>query len=273
MASDDRMEESDSDWSDCPELEEEPDEATDALFAQYKGSPLDCLQADQSLLGWNLKSTGAKEQFEILDYIKAVNFIRSKSKTSELSKMSEAEFLGLRKTWQSEEYLKPANHMDAFLCFDWDDMKAPELVPTNQMVQNKSKLDELKKELGSISIPTGITKDESYFDGYSDYRNLLSNKIRFRIPERKKIIFDLLFDFWKPREIKTFKLNLLYLRRDFYWRLDSVHRMRFLSISGRNRKLGLGNDIMLLIKHSEFMISRDFQLENKEKYSRGNVAR
>ena len=185
MASDDRMEESDSDWSDCPELEEEPDEATDALFAQYKGSPLDCLQADQSLLGWNLKSTGAKEQFEILDYIKAVNFIRSKSKTSELSKMSEAEFLGLRKTWQSEEYLKPANHMDAFLCFDWDDMEAPELVPTNQMVQNKSKLDELKKELGSISIPTGITKDESYFDGYSDYRNLLSNKIRFRIPERK----------------------------------------------------------------------------------------
>ena len=177
MASDDRMEESDSDWSDCPELEEEPDEATDALFAQYKGSPLDCLQADQSLLGWNLKSTGAKEQFEILDYIKAVNFIRSKSKT-ELSKMSETEFLGLRKTvWQSEEYLKPANHMDPFLCFDWDDMEAPELVPTNQMVQNKSKLDELKKELGSISIPTGITKDESYFDGYSDYRNLLSNKI------------------------------------------------------------------------------------------------
>jgi len=106
MASDDRMEESDSDWSDCPELEEEPDEATDALFAQYKGTPLDCLQADQSLLGWNLKSTGAKEQFEILDYIKAVNFIRSKSKT-ELSKMSETQFLGLRKTvWQSEEYLK-----------------------------------------------------------------------------------------------------------------------------------------------------------------------
>ena len=185
MASDDRMEESDSDWSDCPELEEEPDEATDALFAQYKGTPLDCLQADQSLLGWNLKSTGAKEQFEILDYIKAVNFIRSKSKT-ELSKMSETEFLGLRKTWQSEEYLKPANHMDPFLCFDWDDMEAPELVETNQMVQNKSKLDELKKELGSISIPTGIMKDESYFDGYSDYRNLLSNKIRFRISKRKR---------------------------------------------------------------------------------------
>ena len=181
MASDDRMEESDSDWSDCPELEEEPDEATHALFAQYKGSPLDCLQADQSMLGWNLKSTGAKEQFEILDYIKAVNFLRSKSKT-ELSKMSEAEFLNLRKTWQSEEYLKPANHMDPFLCFDWDDMEAPE--PTkNQIVQNKTKLDELKKELGSISIPTGITKDESYFDGYSDYRNLLSNKIRFRITE------------------------------------------------------------------------------------------
>jgi len=177
MASDDRMEESDSDWSDCPELEEEPDEATDALFAQYKGTPLDCLQADQSLLGWNLKSTGAKEQFEILDYIKAVNFIRSKSKTE----MSETEFLGLRKTWQSEEYLKPANPMDPFLCFDWDDMEAPELVETNQMVQNKSKLDELKKELGSISIPTGIMKDESYFDGYSDYSihaEMLQDKIR-----------------------------------------------------------------------------------------------
>ena len=180
MASDDRMDESDSDWSDCPELEEEPDEATDALFAQFKGSPLDCLQADQSLLGWNLKTTGAKEQFEILDFIKAVNFIRSQPKT-EMSKISESEFLNLRKTWQSEEYLKPVNQSDSFLCFDWDDMEAPELVETNQMVQNKNKLDELKKELGSISIPTGITKDEDYFDGYSDYRNLLSNKIRIRM--------------------------------------------------------------------------------------------
>ena len=198
MASDDRMDESDSDWSDCPELEEEPDEATDALFAQFKGSPLDCLQADQSLLGWNLKSTGAREQFEIFDYIKAVNFIRSKPKT-ELSKMTEAQFLSLRKTWQSEEYLKPVNQSDQFLCFDWDDMEEPEMTG-NQSVQNQNKLDELKKELGSISIPTGITKDEDYFDGYSDYRNLLSNKIRIRVSEKTFFHFHK-YPFLKKAEI------------------------------------------------------------------------
>ena len=194
------MDESDSDWSDCPELEEEPDEATDALFAQFKGSPLDCLQADQSLLGWNLKSTGAREQFEIFDYIKAVNFIRSRPKT-ELSKMTEAAFLSLRKTWQSEEYLKPVNQSDQFLCFDWDDMEEPEMTGNDQSVQNQNKFDELKKELGSISIPTGITKDEDYFDGYSDYRNLLSNKIRIRVSEKKTLSTFTNIRFLKKTEI------------------------------------------------------------------------
>ena len=169
MASDDRMEESDSDWSDCPELDEEPDEIAHALFAQFKGSVLDCLQADQSLLGWNLKTTGAREQFEIFDFIKAINFIRSSK-----SKLSESEFLNLRKTWQSDQYLKPVNQSDPFLCFDWDDMEAPEIEMKEMNQSNERKLENLKKELGNMIIPTGIMKDESYFDGYSDYRNVLS---------------------------------------------------------------------------------------------------
>merc|ERR1711962_200048 len=178
-----RMEESDSDWSDCPELDDEPDEATDALFAQFKGTPSECLKADQSHLGWNLKSTGAKERFEIFDFIKAVNFIRSKPK-NEISKMSENEFLSLRSIWESEQYLKPVNQSDPFLCFDWDDIEeAPELIEVSKTIQNErnNKLDELKKELGNISIPTGIMKDEEYFDGYSDYSihaEMLQDRVR-----------------------------------------------------------------------------------------------
>ena len=106
-----------SDWSDCPELEES-DESTSSLFDPgFQGTPEKCLEHDKSKFGWNLAEYGKTVGFDILEYIKCVNFLRSKSDQKALTKDT---FESLKSEWSDDKYLKPVNQGDPFLCHDWD---------------------------------------------------------------------------------------------------------------------------------------------------------
>ena len=106
-----------SDWSDCPELEESDDSTSSLLDPGFQGTPEKCLEHDKSKFGWNLAEYGKIVDFDILEYIKCVNFLRSKRDQMPLTKEA---FDGLKSEWSDDKYLKPVNQADPFLCYDWD---------------------------------------------------------------------------------------------------------------------------------------------------------
>ena len=85
------------------------------LTCLQQGSPAECLANDKRAAKWNLAELGNEENFDILDYIKAVNFLRTQPEL-----MSRENFLAQREAWSSDQYLKPTNQNDPFLCHDWD---------------------------------------------------------------------------------------------------------------------------------------------------------
>jgi hypothetical protein len=107
-----------SDWSDVPELDEDPDQLqTESLFSNFRGTVPECLESDLAQFGFNLLTLGKNEKFEIFDYLKAVNYLRSEKNKIKINlKIFKNEI------WKNEIYLKPKIENDPFLCFDWDDI-------------------------------------------------------------------------------------------------------------------------------------------------------
>ena len=117
---------SDSEWSDAPELEEDENECASLLFpSQFRGTPTQCLKYDFDVLGWNIKTLGRDEHFDIFDFLKCTNFCRERySNTNGDSPncLKREDFMCHEKVWKNEKYLKPVDPEDPFLCFDWEDM-------------------------------------------------------------------------------------------------------------------------------------------------------
>ena len=188
------MSDSESDWSDCPELEE-TDETTPSLLDPAHVAPVaKCLEHDKTKHGWHLGEYGRSNDFDILDYIKCVNFMRAKR---DQMPMTRQVFDGFKSEWSKEAYLKPVIESDPFLCYDWDSFVENDEMKVSQLFfihiincfkmqpepKKKRELTEqrIKEEMGKLGDIKGVMKDDDYFDSYSDYSihaEMLQDRVR-----------------------------------------------------------------------------------------------
>jgi len=174
------MSDSESDWSDCPELEETDETTASLLDPTHVTTVAKCLEHDKLHHGWNLGEFGRASDFDILDYIKCVNFMRAKS---DQMPMSRAALEGYRLEWQKETYLKPVIESDPFLCYDWDSFVQNDDIKMHTVPSKTTELTEqqIKEEMSKLGDITGVMKDDDYFNSYSDYSihaEMLQDRVR-----------------------------------------------------------------------------------------------
>ncbi|CBY20181.1 unnamed protein product [Oikopleura dioica] len=172
--------ESESDWSDAPELEEDETTICRSLFSLFEGSVEECLASDKRVFGWSLEELNIGEY----DFIKVINYCRAKKFTEAPSKAAlEGE---LKTDWDKDEFYKPVLSEDPFLMHQWT--KDEDFMADNKNIKStaadqsdvKRRQQEIQKLLEDTEIGQGRLND-GYFDSYADYgihAEMLQDKAR-----------------------------------------------------------------------------------------------